>query len=137
MNCIKDKTIKTKQKIAKEIKAYQVQVKTALENLKNNGTITSIEYEALIETFANVEQYLRKKDMEVDKVVEDMGDENYIPWSERVREEARAQGRNEARAELEEKLAEKDEKLAEKDEKLAEQYERIRELEMQLAELKR
>jgi uncharacterized protein (DUF3084 family) len=115
-----------------------------LENLKNNGTITSIEYEALIETFANVEQYLRKKDMEVDKVVKDMGDENYIPWSERVREEARAQGRNEARAELEEKLAEKDEKLAEKDEKLAEkdeklaeQYERIRKLEMQLAELKR
>jgi hypothetical protein len=134
MNCIKDKTIKTKQKIAKEIKAYQVQVKTALENLKNNGTITSIEYEALIETFANVEQYLRKKDMEVDKVVKDMGDENYIPWSERVRAEARAEGRaegrNEARAELEEKLAEKDEKLAE-------QYERIRKLEMQLAELKR
>jgi hypothetical protein len=93
-------------------------VKTALENLKNNGTIASIEYEALIETFANVEQYLRKKDMEVDKVVEDMGDENYIPWSERIRAESAKQ-------------------LAEKDEKIAEQYERIRELERQLEELKK
>jgi hypothetical protein len=146
MNCIKDKTIKIKQKIAKEIKTYQVQVKTALENLKNNGTITSIEYEALIETFANVEQYLRKKDMEVDKVVKDMGDENYIPWSERIRAESAKQlaekdeqlaEKDEKLAEKDEKLAEKDEKLAKQDEKLAEQYERIRELERQLEQLKK
>jgi hypothetical protein len=137
MNCIKDKTIKIKQKIAKEIKTYQVQVKTALENLKNNGTITSIEYEALIETFANVEQYLRKKDMEVDKVVKDMGDENYIPWSERVRAEARAQGLAEGRAEGRAEMEEMEEMLAEQAGQLAEQYERIRELERQLEELKK
>jgi hypothetical protein len=137
MNCIKDKTIKTKQKIAREIKAYQVQVKTALENLKNNATITLTEYEYLMETFSDVEQYLKEKDKDVEKAVKDMGDENYIPWSERVREEGRAEVRAEMEKKLAEKLAEKDEKLVEKDEKLAEQYERIRELEMQLAELKR
>jgi hypothetical protein len=122
MNCIKDKTIKTKQKIAKEIKAYQVQVKTALENLKNNATITLTEYEYLMETFSDVEQYLKEKDKDVEKAVKDMGDENYIPWSERVREEGRAEMR---------------EKLAEKDEKIAEQYERIRELESQLEKFKK
>jgi hypothetical protein len=129
MNCIKDKTIKTKQKIAKEIKAYQVQVKTALENLKNNATITLTEYEYLMETFSDVEQYLKEKDKDVEKAVKDMGDENYIPWSERVREEGRA--------EIREQLAEKDEKIAEQDEMLAEKDKRIRELESQLEKLKK
>jgi predicted transposase YdaD len=32
-------------------------------------------------------------------VVKDMGDENYIPWSERMRNEGRAEGREEGRAE--------------------------------------
>jgi DNA-binding transcriptional MerR regulator len=72
-----------------------------------------------METFSDVEQYLKEKDKDVEKAVKDMGDENYIPWSERVREEGRA----EVRAEMDEKLAEKDE--------------RIRELERQLKELKK
>jgi hypothetical protein len=99
-----------------------VQVKTALEKLKNNATITLIEYEYLMETFSDVELYLKEKDKDVEKAVKDMGDENYIPWSERVREEGRTEMR---------------EKLAEKDEKIAEQYERIRELESQLEKFKK
>jgi alkylated DNA nucleotide flippase Atl1 len=86
-----------------------------LEKLENNGTITPVEYETLTETFANVEQYLREKDRDVEKAVKDMGDENYIPWSERVREEGRAEMR----------------------EQLAEKEERIRELERQLEKLKK
>jgi hypothetical protein len=82
MNHIKDRTIKTKKKIAREIKDYQIQVKTALENLKNGGTITPTEFEALMETFNDIERYLMEKDKEVDTEVKRMGDENYIPWSE-------------------------------------------------------
>jgi alkylated DNA nucleotide flippase Atl1 len=76
-----------------------------------------------------VEQYLKEKDKDVEKAVKDMGDENYIPWSERVREEGRA--------EIREQLAEKDEKIAEQDEMLAEKDKRIRELESQLEKLKK
>jgi hypothetical protein len=126
MNHIKNRSSKTKLRMAAEIHQYHLQVKTALENLMHNAIITSTEYEILLETFANVEKYLRDKDNEVDKVVSDMGDENYIPWSERVRAEAKA----EAKAEFEIEVAEKDAKLAEQDE-------RIRELERQLAELRK
>jgi hypothetical protein len=129
MNHIKDRTIKTKKKIAGEIKDYQVQVKTALEKLRNDGRITSTELETLTETFADIERYLREKDKEVDTEVKRMGDENYIPWSERIRNEGRNEGRNEVRVEMKKQLADKDEQLADKDEK-------IRELERQLAELK-
>jgi hypothetical protein len=59
-----------------------VQVKTALEKLRNDGTITPTEFEALMEAFTDIERYLREKDKEVDTEVENMGDENYIPWSE-------------------------------------------------------
>jgi hypothetical protein len=119
MTHIKDRSLKMKHKIAEEIRNYHVQVKTALENLKNNGTITATEYEALTETFADVEQYLREKDNDVDKVVKDMGDENYIPWSERMRnegreegrKEGREEGRNQARAELKDELEEKDREI--------------------------
>jgi hypothetical protein len=99
MTRIGDKKFKTKQKIAEEIRNYHVQVKTALEKLKNDATITTAEYENLMETFSDVEQYLREKDKDVDKVVKNMGDENYIPWSERVRAEARKEGREEGREE--------------------------------------
>jgi hypothetical protein len=122
MTRINGRSEKAKKKIAEEIRSYHVQVKTALEKLKEDATITSVEFDALTETFADVEIYLRKKDEDVDKVVKDMGDENYIPWSEQMREEGRA--------EMREKLAEKDEMLAEKDK-------RIRELESQLEKLKK
>jgi hypothetical protein len=122
MTRINGRSEKAKKKIAEEIRSYHVQVKTALEKLKEDATITSVEFDALTETFADVEKYLRKKDEDVDKVVKDMGDENYIPWSEQMREEGRA--------EMREKLAEKDEMLAEKDK-------RIRELESQLEKLKK
>jgi hypothetical protein len=75
----------------------------------------------LNEAFVNVEQYLREKDSEVDKEVNNMGDENYVPWTDRIRAECAKEN--------EQKLAEKDKQLAEKD-KL------ILELERQLAELK-
>jgi hypothetical protein len=125
MNHIKDRTIKTKKKIAREIKDYQVQVKTALENLKNDGTITPTEFEALMEAFTDIERYLREKDKEVDTEVENMGDENYIPWSERIRNE----GRDEVRVEMKKRLADKDEQLANKDEQLAEKDKRLTEME--------
>jgi hypothetical protein len=125
MTHIGGRSFKTKQKIAAEIRNYHQQVETVLENLKNDGTITAIEYDALTEVFADVEKYLREKDDVVDAEVTRMGDENYIPWSERIR------------AESAKELAEKDAKLAEKDEKLAEKDERIRELERQLAELRK
>jgi hypothetical protein len=85
MTRIGGRSFKTKQKIAAEIRNYHLQVETALENLKNNGTITAIEYDALTEVFANVEKYLREKDDVVDTEVTRMGDENYIPWSELCR----------------------------------------------------
>jgi hypothetical protein len=129
MTHIGGRSFKTKQKIAAEIRNYHQQVETVLENLKNDGTITAIEYDALAGVFADVEKYLREKDDVVDAEVTKMGDENYIPWSERMRAEGRAESAKE--------LAEKDAKLAEKDEKLAEQDERIRELERQLAELRK
>jgi hypothetical protein len=132
MNYISVRSLKTKYKIAEKIRNYHIQVKTALENLKNNGTITTAEYEALTETFADVEQYLREKDNDVDKAVKDMGDENYIPWSERMREE----GRNEARAELKNELEEKDKKLGEQHRELEEKDREIQRLKAQLAELK-
>jgi hypothetical protein len=122
MTRIGGRSFKAKQKIAAEIRNYHQQVKTALENLKNNGTITAIEYDTLAEVFADVEKYLREKDDVVDMEVTKMGDENYIPWSERMRAEGRAESAKE---------------LAEKDAKLAEQDERIRELERQLAELRK
>jgi hypothetical protein len=129
MTRIKDRSMKSKYKIAGELRNYNIQVKSALENLLNDGKITSTEYETLIGTFADIEQYLREKDKDVDTEVTKMGDENYIPWSERMRAEGRA--------EIAQELAEKDKALAEKDEKLAEKDERIRELERQLAELKK
>jgi hypothetical protein len=125
MTRIKDRSMKSKYKIAGELRNYNIQVKSALENLLNDGKITSTEYETLIGTFADIEQYLREKDKDVDTEVTKMGDENYIPWSERMRAEGRA--------EIAQELAEKDKALAEKDEKLAEKDERIRELERQLA----
>jgi hypothetical protein len=121
MTRIKDRSLKTKKKIAREIRDHHIQVKTALENLKNDGKITVIEFDALNEAFVNVEQYLREKDSEVDKEVSNMGDENYVPWTDRIRAECAKEN--------EQKLAEKDKQLAEKD-KL------ILELERQLAELK-
>jgi chromosome segregation ATPase len=119
-----------------------VQVKTALENLRNDGRITSTELEALTETFADIERYLREKDKEVDTEVTNMGDENYIPWSERIRNEVRVEmkkqlaDKDEQLADKDEQLADKDEQLADKDEQLADKDERIRELERQLEELK-
>jgi hypothetical protein len=128
MTKIKDRSLKTKKRIAREIRDYHIQVKAALENLKNDGTITEMEHNVLTETFADIEKYLRKKDSEVDKEVNDMGDENYVTWSESIRAECAKEN--------EQKLAEKEQKLAEKDKQLAEKDERIHELERQLAALK-
>jgi hypothetical protein len=127
MNHIKDRTIKTKKEIAREIKDYQIQVKTALEKLRNDGTITPAEFEALMETFNDIERYLREKDKEVDTEVNEMGDENYIPWSERMR--------NEGREEMKKLLADKDEQLAEKDKRLTEMEAEVKKLREQLAKM--
>jgi uncharacterized protein (DUF3084 family) len=149
MTKIKDRSLKTKKKIAREIRDYHTQVKAALENLKNDGTITEMEHNVLTETFADIEKYLRKKDSEVDKEVNDMGDENYVTWSESIRAECAKENeqklaekdkqlaeKDDKLAEQDEKIAEQDEKIAEQDEKIAEQGERIHELERQLAALK-
>jgi alpha-D-ribose 1-methylphosphonate 5-triphosphate diphosphatase PhnM len=92
-----------------------------------------MEHNVLTETFADIEKYLRKKDSEVDKEVNDMGDENYVTWSESIRAEC-AKENEQKLAEKEQKLAEKDKQLAEKDDKLAEQYEKIAEQGEKLAE---
>jgi hypothetical protein len=128
MTRIKAGSLKTKKKIAREIREYHIQIKTALENLKNDGTITEMEHNVLTETFADIEKYLRKKDSEVDKEVNDMGDENYVTWSESIRAECAKENAQ--------KLAEKDKQLADQKEQLVEQRERILELERQLAGLK-
>jgi hypothetical protein len=44
MTKIKDRSLKTKKRIAREIRDYHIQVKAALENLRNDGTITVIEF---------------------------------------------------------------------------------------------
>jgi septal ring factor EnvC (AmiA/AmiB activator) len=94
-----------------------------------------MEHNVFTETFADIEKYLRKKDSEVDKEVNDMGDENYVTWSESIRAEC-AKENEQKLAEKERKLAENEQKLAEKDKQLAEKDERIHELERQLAALK-
>jgi uncharacterized protein (DUF3084 family) len=90
----------------------------------------------LNEVFVNVEQYLREKDSEVDKEVNDMGDENYIPWTDRIRAEC-AKENEQKLAEKDKMLAEKDDKLAEQDEKIAEQGEKLAEKDEIILELKR
>lgn len=92
MNRISRSGPKTKQKIAKQLYEYQKNVKIAIENLFEKKEISLNEYFNLLECFSNIQQYLLEKDKVVETEVVSMGDNNYVPWSDRLRAEGREAG---------------------------------------------
>lgn len=93
MNRIRECSEATKHRIAVELYDYRQNVKRGLEKLRSNGIITAEEHMNLSVTLADLEKYLSEKDEDVKKEVKTMGDKDYVPWSERVRSEGRAEGR--------------------------------------------
>ena len=67
-----------------------------MDTLLKQGIITETEYRKLMECTLNIEQYMLKKDQEVEKEVVLMGDPGYVAWSDQLREEGRLEGQKES-----------------------------------------
>lgn len=100
MNKISSTTKEYKLKIAEQLLSYHKNVKNELDKLLSSDILTLAEINILKETFTNIERYLSDKDEDVKMEVDRMGDNDYIPWSDRIREEGRNEGRNEGAQEI-------------------------------------
>lgn len=99
MNRISECKVSAKHQIALEMYEYHKAVKNSLENLVGDGIITADEFHKLIVTLSDLENYLAEKDEEVKKEVKQMGDKDYVCWSERIEASAKAEGIAEGKAE--------------------------------------
>lgn len=93
LNEITNRSEVTKRKLALEIYKYHSDVKNSLDKLYLDGKILIDEQQSLIEILWDVEEYLTMKDEFIKKEVHDMGDNDYISISDRVRMEGKEQGR--------------------------------------------
>lgn len=70
-----------------------------VKELRKHDIISARELDTIEVKLEDVERYLTEKNEKVEEEVTSMGDEDYIPYSHRVRAEALAEGRTEGRAE--------------------------------------
>ena len=63
-----------------------------MEKLVDADIIKPHEKETLVEAAINIETYLKEKDEKVSEEVKQMGDENYIAWSDQLRMEGQELG---------------------------------------------
>ena len=90
------------KEIAKSIVASRKDVKDLIYDLRKHDIISARELDTLEIKLDDVEQYLTGKNEKVEKEVTSMGDEDYIPFSKRVKmatEIATAEGRARGRVE--------------------------------------
>ncbi len=92
MNRISSVNIELKHELALQMYEYHEAVKNGLEKLESDGIITTEEFYNLIETLSDIESYLIEKDENVKKEVKKMGDEDYVFWSDQMRNEGRQEG---------------------------------------------
>ena len=82
----------TRKLLAKEIIDYRNAANDKLEKLVDADIIKPHEKETLVEAAINIETYLKNKDEKVSEEVKQMGDENYIAWSDQLRMEGQELG---------------------------------------------